>query len=141
MAMPGITGEVIRLRDNQVLSGNIATTWWRDYSGRWDNNLTAGSEPLLDALIYEPIPYRSAVNENCTDILVLRTRPDNITVYILYTLSHTTLHHTIHTIHSIHTIGDRESRASNEINRRKVSNRSNSSFWVVCYIQLYRITL
>lgn len=80
MAMPGITGEVIRLRDNQVLSGNIATTWWRDYSGRWDNNLTAGSEPLLDALIYEPIPYRSAVNENCTDILVLRTRPDNITV-------------------------------------------------------------
>lgn len=39
-----------------------------------------GSEPLTDALLYEPVPYRSALKENCTHVLVLRTRADNVTV-------------------------------------------------------------
>ena len=29
-----------------------------------------------DCLLFEPIPYRSAVAENCTDVLVLRSKPD-----------------------------------------------------------------
>jgi hypothetical protein len=36
-----------------------------------------GSEPLVDALLYEPVPYRSALQENCTHVIVLRTRGDN----------------------------------------------------------------
>ena len=30
----------------------------------------------LDALLYEPIPYRSAVRDDCTHVLVLLTRPE-----------------------------------------------------------------
>jgi len=41
---------------------------------------TIGSEPMSDAFIFEPIPYRSAVKDNCTHILVLRTRADDSTV-------------------------------------------------------------
>eukprot|EP00286_Rhodomonas_abbreviata_P003780 CAMPEP_0181344842 /NCGR_PEP_ID=MMETSP1101-20121128/32417_1 /TAXON_ID=46948 /ORGANISM="Rhodomonas abbreviata, Strain Caron Lab Isolate" /LENGTH=880 /DNA_ID=CAMNT_0023456729 /DNA_START=124 /DNA_END=2763 /DNA_ORIENTATION=+ len=33
-------------------------------------------EPMVDALVYEPIPYRSAIDYNCTHILVLRSYPD-----------------------------------------------------------------
>jgi hypothetical protein len=44
------------------------------------SHIVQGSEPLADALIYEPIPYRSAIKENCTHILVLRTRADNLSV-------------------------------------------------------------
>ena len=33
-----------------------------------------GSEPMSDAVIFEPIPYRSALRENCTHIIAVRTR-------------------------------------------------------------------
>ena len=36
----------------------------------------SGTEPIGDALLCEPIPYRSASAEGATHILVLRTRPD-----------------------------------------------------------------
>jgi predicted patatin/cPLA2 family phospholipase len=32
---------------------------------------------LVDAQVYESIPYRTAISDNCTDILVLRTRADD----------------------------------------------------------------
>jgi len=35
---------------------------------------------VVDALIYEPIPYRSAIEEGCTHILVLRTWPDKLSL-------------------------------------------------------------
>ena len=31
---------------------------------------------MVDALIFEPIPYRSALADGCTHVLVLRTWPD-----------------------------------------------------------------
>ena len=37
-------------------------------------------EPLADALVYEPVPYRSAIAEGCTHVIVLRTRPDGTDV-------------------------------------------------------------
>jgi predicted patatin/cPLA2 family phospholipase len=37
-----------------------------------------GSEPYADALVFEPIPYRSALKENCSHVVVLRTRSDNL---------------------------------------------------------------
>ena len=37
-------------------------------------------EPCIDALLYEPIPYRTPVNEGEENVLVLRTRPDGVNV-------------------------------------------------------------
>ena len=37
-------------------------------------------EPLVDALVYEPIPYRTALNDNATHVLVVRSRPDGVDV-------------------------------------------------------------
>ena len=37
-------------------------------------NFFPGSEPMSDAVIFEPIPYRSALRENCTHIIAVRTR-------------------------------------------------------------------
>jgi len=42
--------------------------------------IVKASEPLCDALLFEPIPYRSALSEGCTHILVFRTRPDGVSV-------------------------------------------------------------
>ena len=44
--------------------------------------MVPGSEPMSDALVFEPIPYRSALKENCTHILALRTRADDISVTV-----------------------------------------------------------
>lgn len=44
------------------------------------DSVTKASEPLCDALMFEPIPYRSALKEGCTHVLVLRTRPDEVKV-------------------------------------------------------------
>lgn len=53
---------------------------WREYKNRFSSQLVYGSEPLSDGFIFEPIPYRSALKDNCSHILVLRTRPDGVTV-------------------------------------------------------------
>lgn len=37
---------------------------------------------MSDALVFEPVPYRSALRENCTHVLALRTRADNISVTV-----------------------------------------------------------
>lgn len=42
--------------------------------------MTKASEPMCDALMFEPIPYRSALKEGATHVLVLRTRPDEVKV-------------------------------------------------------------
>jgi hypothetical protein len=63
--------------------GNVVGTFWTDVdtSGKYKkHNVTYGGEPLVDALIFEPIPYRSAVRDNCSHVLVLRTLPDGHSV-------------------------------------------------------------
>lgn len=35
-----------------------------------------GKEPMVDALVYEPIPYRTALAQGATHVLVLRSYPD-----------------------------------------------------------------
>ncbi|KAJ1623049.1 acyl transferase/acyl hydrolase/lysophospholipase [Pavlovales sp. CCMP2436] len=55
MLLPGITGPPIEL------------------SGR---ALEFVNEPLADAVLTEPVPYRAAIAEGCTHVLVLRTQPD-----------------------------------------------------------------
>ncbi len=80
MLIPGMTGDIARLRGNQSEGSNLLRTWWREYSSRKQSQMVYGSEPLGDALIFEPVPYRSAIKENCTHILVLRTRADGVSV-------------------------------------------------------------
>ena len=71
------------LQGSQVEGGNVPTTFWTDVdnSGRFKRkNVTFGSEPMVDALLFEPIPYRSAIKDGCTHVLVLRTLPDGHSV-------------------------------------------------------------
>jgi predicted acylesterase/phospholipase RssA len=44
------------------------------------NNSQGEAEPHADAMLYEPVPYRLAVREGATHVLVLRTRPDGSNV-------------------------------------------------------------
>jgi len=45
------------------------------------NNLKGDRyEPLADALLFEPLPYRSAVAEGATHVVVIRSRPDGVDV-------------------------------------------------------------
>ena len=82
MLLPGVTGDVVRLKGSQAASDDILKTLWMESTKRGDNELSTGSEPLSDALIFEPIPYRSAIKENCTHIIALRTRADDISVTV-----------------------------------------------------------
>jgi hypothetical protein len=62
---------------------NIHKTVWPEYTDagyRRAPEMVEASEPLTDALVYEPVPYRSALRENCTHVVVLRTRGDGVRV-------------------------------------------------------------
>uniref|UniRef100_A0A0C3U766 PNPLA domain-containing protein n=1 Tax=Guillardia theta (strain CCMP2712) TaxID=905079 RepID=A0A0C3U766_GUITC len=66
----------------------IQPIWIKGSSSRDPENLKQGEvsdslasfvpevEPLVDALVYEPIPYRSALSSGCSHVLVLRSYPD-----------------------------------------------------------------
>ena len=54
--------------------------WFRDFTSRSVSNVAWGSEPLTDAQMYEPVPYRSAFVDNCTHVVALRTKPDDLSV-------------------------------------------------------------
>jgi predicted acylesterase/phospholipase RssA len=62
MCVPGVAGPVVRLGAG--------------VEGEGDAEAPSESEPMADALVFEPIPYRSAVEEGCTHVLTLRSRPD-----------------------------------------------------------------
>lgn len=79
MLLPGVAGAPVQLKGDQILGANLRKANWTDYIGR-EKIETFGSEPLLDAQLFEPIPYRSALNENCSHVLVFRTRADGIKV-------------------------------------------------------------
>ncbi len=66
MLLPGVTGDAVRLRGRQASPATVFKPNPRELE----------SEPLADALLFEPVPYRSAVREGCTHVAVLRTRAD-----------------------------------------------------------------
>eukprot|EP00640_Fibrocapsa_japonica_P003903 CAMPEP_0113935168 /NCGR_PEP_ID=MMETSP1339-20121228/2374_1 /TAXON_ID=94617 /ORGANISM="Fibrocapsa japonica" /LENGTH=367 /DNA_ID=CAMNT_0000937225 /DNA_START=556 /DNA_END=1659 /DNA_ORIENTATION=- /assembly_acc=CAM_ASM_000762 len=39
-----------------------------------------GGRPLVDSQLFEPMPFRTALAEGCTHVIVLRTRPDGVNV-------------------------------------------------------------
>lgn len=71
--LPGIAGPVMNIHKSNKM-------------GTSDRFLAANGiknddyEPMADALLYEPMPYHSAVAEGATHVIVLRTRPDGIDV-------------------------------------------------------------
>lgn len=71
--LPGIAGPLMNLNGKAV-----GTKTRKMYLG---NNIQGKHiEPLADALVYEPLPYRSALQEKCTHAVVIRSRPDGTDV-------------------------------------------------------------
>lgn len=66
--LPGIAGPImnLNLETKELVLGN-----------RMD---TSKYEPMADALVYEPLPYRSALAEGATHVVVCRSRPDGVDV-------------------------------------------------------------
>jgi hypothetical protein len=90
MALPGITGDVIRFKGSQLeRSSNLKKMFWKEHQNKHRfqrREIIYGSEPFSDALLFEPLPYRTALapitagGDNCTHAIVIRTRADNISV-------------------------------------------------------------
>jgi len=74
MLLPGIAGPVMNIGTNK--DGDQM----KHLLGNDQSHLLVNGEPLADALIYEPFPYRSAVKDGATHVLILRTRPDGVDV-------------------------------------------------------------
>lgn len=80
MLLPGITGPAVRL-DKQMSGSSVRQTPWFAWDDGWKTErLEDCGEPLGDAMIFEPIPWRSAVKEGATHVLACRTRPDGVSV-------------------------------------------------------------
>lgn len=70
--LPGITGAFV----NYKRESSLESMFVRE-NGVYEK---LQAEPLADALIYEPLPFYSAIAEGATHILVLRSRPDGVNV-------------------------------------------------------------
>jgi len=68
--LPGIAGPVM----NHDANGGDEKFFVKNNVNR------PGVEPLSDALIFEPLPYQTAIDEGATDVVVLRSRPDGVDV-------------------------------------------------------------
>ena len=83
MLLPGVTGEVIRLKGSQIVDDfQMERTWWPEWTeDRRDKcSYEPGSEPLVDSQLFQPIPYRAALDEGCTHVITLRTVADGKSV-------------------------------------------------------------
>jgi predicted acylesterase/phospholipase RssA len=79
--LPGIAGPIMNL-DKSVIDGTGAFDPTKTKKLVVGNNLDPMRfEPIADALLYEPLPYQTAITEdNVTHCIVLRTRPDGTDV-------------------------------------------------------------
>jgi predicted acylesterase/phospholipase RssA len=80
--LPGIAGPVMNL-DRRVLRGERIPPGTRKMV--LGNNLASSKEqqyePLADSLVYEPLPFRTAIGmDNCTHCVVIRSVPDGLDV-------------------------------------------------------------
>lgn len=71
MAVPGITGDLMAMKLSEQLPFRYTASHLLEYADRNHEVVT-----IADAFLTEPIPFRPAVRDNCTHIIVLRTRPD-----------------------------------------------------------------
>eukprot|EP00577_Skeletonema_sp_RCC1716_P006255 CAMPEP_0113400088 /NCGR_PEP_ID=MMETSP0013_2-20120614/15924_1 /TAXON_ID=2843 ORGANISM="Skeletonema costatum, Strain 1716" /NCGR_SAMPLE_ID=MMETSP0013_2 /ASSEMBLY_ACC=CAM_ASM_000158 /LENGTH=618 /DNA_ID=CAMNT_0000285109 /DNA_START=70 /DNA_END=1922 /DNA_ORIENTATION=+ /assembly_acc=CAM_ASM_000158 len=71
--LPGVAGPVMNMNTNAVDDSSETVMIPR-------NNEGGDGEPLADSLLFEPMPYRAALLEKATHVLVLRSRPDGVDV-------------------------------------------------------------
>ena len=69
--LPGIAGPVINMDMSAVERGQTGQKFILG-NGLSDDKY----EPMADALLYQPLPFHSAIDEGATHVLVLRTRAD-----------------------------------------------------------------
>lgn len=69
--LPGVAGPVMNMKSPQ----EDGTQPQYDMTPR-NNYEGEDYEPLVDALLYEPLPYRAAVSEGATHVVCLRSVPD-----------------------------------------------------------------
>jgi len=76
--LPGIAGPVVNVHKKKFRTKGAASK--KKYIVK--NNLKKYKEyePMADALVYEPLPYRSAIKEGATHVVMLRSRPDGADV-------------------------------------------------------------
>ncbi|GAX16709.1 hypothetical protein FisN_21Hh150 [Fistulifera solaris] len=73
--LPGIAGPLVNM-DMDVIKGRK-----KGEKFILGNNLNADAiHPMADALVYEPLPYHSAIDEGATHVIVVRSRPDGVDV-------------------------------------------------------------
>jgi hypothetical protein len=70
--LPGIAGAIVNYNQETLKESKFIHE-----NGVFE---TLQAEPLADALIYEPLPFYSAIAEGATHVLVLRSRPDGVNV-------------------------------------------------------------
>ena len=74
--LPGVAGPVMNMKSIQDEDGNQL-----QYDMKPRNKFKEDDyEPLADALLYEPLPYRAAIKEGATHVICLRSRPDGVDV-------------------------------------------------------------
>ena len=71
--LPGVAGPVMNMKTNTIDDSTQTEMIPR-------NNEGGDGEPLADSLLFEPMPYRAALSEKATHVLVLRSRPDGVDV-------------------------------------------------------------
>jgi len=80
MLLPGITGPAVRL-NTKMAGTSVSQVPWLSWGEKWGSqHMSYAGEPLGDAMIFEPIPWRSAVKEGATHVIAARTRPDGVSV-------------------------------------------------------------
>jgi len=73
--LPGVAGPLMNMKSPQANGTQLR------YDMTPMNNYNEdGYEPLADALLYEPLPYRVATAEGATHVVCLRSRPDGVDV-------------------------------------------------------------
>ncbi|PFH38404.1 phospholipase, patatin family protein [Besnoitia besnoiti] len=81
MLLPGLAGPVVHLpvySESTNLTPHYLPLIAPSALPRFAPQAPCGlvSEPLADALLYEPVPFRSAIADGYNHVLVLRSRPD-----------------------------------------------------------------
>ena len=71
--LPGVAGPVMNMKTNAIDNATQTEMIPR-------NNEAGDVEPLADSLLFEPMPYRAALKEKATHVVILRSRPDGVDV-------------------------------------------------------------
>eukprot|EP00548_Thalassiothrix_antarctica_P003379 CAMPEP_0194134702 /NCGR_PEP_ID=MMETSP0152-20130528/4773_1 /TAXON_ID=1049557 /ORGANISM="Thalassiothrix antarctica, Strain L6-D1" /LENGTH=571 /DNA_ID=CAMNT_0038830553 /DNA_START=108 /DNA_END=1823 /DNA_ORIENTATION=+ len=78
--LPGIAGPLMNINMSNIHYPNDERQSTSDKFIIANNLQNEDFEPLADALVFEPLPYATAIKEGATHVVVLRSRPDGTDV-------------------------------------------------------------